>query len=282
MLKKRKSVCLLAGIALLSGCATGSMHLAPKGVSGLPSAIARFKETKGLSCSELPVLYDVSRLKAGSSVRMKLTFEAGQPSDVTMTLREIKGAGAQKKYIMEVVSGRTRYVLGGGPSALDKVVCSDDCKIESYYVKRDNSVWALVSSMGAGVAVGVLQELIQRACEPPEGRELSSMKDMKIETKIIDFKLVSEETLTVSGRAIRCRVYAVQSISRESVKPLEHAASSTAIVEETKKVWISDEVPFGLVKSEGEKTMNMEVPGMGLLSMGQSMRESCEIEEFRY
>jgi len=281
MLKKQKSVCLLAGIALLSGCATGSMHLAPKGASGLPPAIARFKETKGFSCSELPVLYDVSRLKAGSSVKMRLTFDAGRPSDVTTTLREIKNDGTQKRYMVEVASDRTRYVLDGGPSALDRVICSDDFKVDSYYVKRDNSVWVLVSSVGAGV-VGVLQELIQRACEPAEGREVPSMKDASVETKVVDFKLVSEETLKVSGRPVPCRVYAVETISREIFAPVAHAASSTAIVEETKKVWISDEVPFGFVKSEGSKTMNMEVPGMGMLSMGQSMRETCEVEEFHY
>lgn len=282
MLKKRKSVCLLAGIALLSGCATGNMHLAPKGASGLPSAITRFEEAKGLSCSGLPALYDISRLKAGSSVKMKLTYgQSGQPSDATMTLREIKGAGAQRKYIMEVVSGRTRYAIEGSSSAFDRIICSDDSKIESYYLKRDNSTWALVQSAAGGV-LGIAMELIERASEPPEGREVPSMKDTKIETKIIDFKLVSEEALTVSGRAIRCRVYAVQTISREVLSPMKNAASSTAIVEETKKVWISDEVPFGLVKSEGEKTMNMEVPGMGFLTMGQAMRETCEVEEFYY
>jgi len=283
MFKKRTSACLLAGIILLGGCATGNMHLAPKGVSGLPPAVARFEETKGLSCSGLSALYDISRLKAGSSVKMKLTYDqSGQPSDVTMALREIKSAGAQKKYIMEVTSDRTRYVLAGGPSALDKVVCSDDCKIESYYVKRDSSIWTLISSFGAGRAVGVVYELIQRASEPPEGREVPSMKDMEVETKIIDLKLVSEETLNIAGRSIPCKVYAVKTISREVLSPMKNAAGSIAIVEEEKKVWISDEVPFGLVKSEGDKTMNMEVPGMGFLTMGQSMRETCEVEGFRY
>ncbi len=282
MFNKQRSASLLAAVVLLSGCSTGSMRLAPKSVSGLPSAIARFEQTRGLACSELPVLYDISRLKAGSSVKMKLAYDqSGRPSDVTMTLRETKGAGAEKKYIMDVISGRTRYAIEGSSSAFDRIICSDDSKIESYYLKRDNSTWVLVQSAAGGV-LGIAIELIERACEPQEGRELSSMKDTKVETKIIDFKLVSEETLTVSGRLIPCRVYAVRSISRESVKPLEHAASSTAIIEETKKVWISDEVPFGLVKSEGEKTLNMEVPGMGLLSMGQGMRESCEVEEFHY
>jgi len=281
MLKRCILLYLAAAIVLLGGCATGNMRLAPKGVSGLPSAMTRFEEAKGLSGSELPVLYDISRLKAGSSVKMRLTFDAGRPSDVTTTLREIKNDGTQKRYMVEVTSGRTRYVLDGGPSALDRVICSDDFKIDSYYVKRDNSVWVLVGSVGAGV-VGVLQELIQRACEPAEGREVPSMKDASIETKVVDFKLVSEETLKVSGRPVPCKVYAVKTISREVFAPVAHAAGSTAIVEETKKVWISDEVPFGLVKSEGSKTMNMEVPGMGMLSMGQNMRETCEVEEFHY
>jgi|GEM_PF-1434911 len=285
MLKKQKLVCLLAGIILLGGCATGNMRLAPKGVSGLPPAMARFEETKGLFCSELPALYDISHLKAGSSVKMKLTFEEGRPSDATMTLLEIKDAGMQKRYRVEVTSDRTRYVLDGGPSAFNRVICSDDFKIDSYYVKGDDNVWvALVGSFVSCRAAGVLYELIRRACdrEPPEGREVPSMKDASIETKIIDFKFLADETLNISGRPVPCKVYAVKTISREVFAPLAHAAASTAIVEETKKVWISDEVPFGLVKSEGKKTMNMEVPGMGFLTMGQSMREACDVEEFHY
>jgi len=278
MLIKAMPAYLLSLVILFSGCSTGTTHFTPKGVSGLSSAISRFEQVNGLSCPEIPVLYDVSRLKTGSFVKLQLTYDKSKkPAFETITLRE----GRPGKYIIDIASGRTNYALEGEPSSFGRVICSDGTSIKDYFVKRDRSTWGLVKSAGAGI-LGITMELIERAREPKEGRELKGMEDTQIETKIIDLKLISQETLIISNRSISCKVYLMQSIAREMISPQENSSPYTSIVEERKKVWISDEVPFGLVKSEGKKIVNMEVLGMGFMDIGQDMFENCEVVEFNY
>lgn len=254
----------------------------PKGASGLSLAINRFEQAKAVSCCELPVLYDISRLKAGSSVKLKLIYDySKKPVFETMRLREIQPAGAEKKYVIDIVSGFTHYSLEGNPSSFNRVICSDGASIKGYFVKRDRSTWALVRSAGGGV-LGIAMELIERAREPAEGKEFKGMENTEIETKIIDFEFVSQENLMISNRAIPCKVYMMQTIAKEMISPKENSPRATCIVEERKTVWISDEVPFGLVKSQGKRVVNMEVPGMGFINIGQDLLENCEAVEFNY
>jgi len=281
ILKKSKLACLLLAF-LLSGCSTGNARFMPKGASGLPSAISRFEQAKGISCSELPVLYDVSRLKAGSSVKLQLNYDnSKKPSFETMSLREIRPANREKKYIIDIVSGFTHYSLEGDTSSFNRVICSDGASIKGYFIKRDRSAWALVKSAGGGV-LGIAAELIERAREPAEGREFKGMEDTETETKIIDFKFVFQDILTIAGRSVPCKVYIMQTVAREMISPKENSPRATSIIEERKRVWISDEVPFGLVRSEGKKIVNMEVPGMGFINIGQDISENCEVVEFNY
>ena len=71
------------------------------------------------------------------------------------------------------------------------------------------------------------------------------VKERKRETKILDFKLVSQEKLTIANQTVSCKVYQVQVIIRETYPFL-----SDSIWDISRKVWISDDVPFGLVRSE--------------------------------
>jgi len=106
---------------------------------------------------------------------------------------------------------------------------------------------AIKGALGAG-AVGVAMNLMDRSSKLKMYDQINQdlIKHHKVETKVLDFKLVSQEKITIASQAVSCRIYQIQTITR-----ITYSSDLVIIGEESLNVWISDDVPFGLVKSEG-------------------------------
>lgn len=288
MLRKQGLVFLFFIALLFSGCSFSASNIrsTPKSASEFQSVMDRFERTNGLSWSEIPELYDTSRLKAGSSVKVKLMYDKSKkPYFETQTIREIKLANMGKRYIIDMVmEDNHSYTLEGGPSDFNRVIWSDNISITDHSkTVQDNIPTTIIKGALFGGPIGIAMSLHQRSSMQALDEELKqSLKDRKSETKIIDFKLISNEILVVSNKSIPCRVYQIQTINRNIRPVMKHAPGSTYIIEESKRVWISDEVPFGLVKSETDKILNIAISGKHSMYMTQNMTESCEVTEFNY
>jgi len=241
MFKKQGLICLLFMAGLFSGCATMTPEMVQKKHAEWQSEVDRFERTQGLLYSQAPELYDSSRLKVGSTVKTKHTFNKSK-SLTTKTLYDIKSAESGERYIVKEINGSYTFTREGDPVAFSKVICED--KI-NYINLKDSLPATIVKGLQGGV-LGVASNLYDRASSSGVNNQvLQVFKERKRETKILDFKLVSQEKITIANQIVPCRVYQVQVTIRETYPFL-----SDSIWDISRKVWISDDVPFGLVRSE--------------------------------
>lgn len=241
MFKKQGLICLVFMAGVFSGCATMTPEMVQKKHAEWQSEVDRFEKVQGLSYSQAPELYDSSRLKVGSTVKIKHAFNKSK-SLTTKTLYDIKSTESGNKYIINEINGSYTFTREGDPVAFSKVICED--KI-NYINLKDSLPATIVKGLQGGV-LGVASNLYDRASSSGVNNQvLQVFKDRKRETKILDFKLVSQEKLTIANQIVPCRVYQVQAITRET-----YPSVSDSIADVTRKIWISDDVPFGLVRSE--------------------------------
>ena len=279
MLKRCRLLCLIAVIGwLFSGCAMTIPLSASGSRSLLQPEIDRFEQIQGLSCSEIPELYDISRLKAGSTVKMSSIYDKStKPFFQTTILRDIQSTKTGKQYIVDWVIGKDIYTLEGDSLAFSKVICFDKINYTNYVKTGPDSILDVIHKGGLLYPLtmwGVSKQVAQ------------GLREQKIETKILDFKLISHERLIIANQSISCKVYQIQTITRRTIPSMKKVAGYTLIIDESIKLWISDDVPFGSVKREGSQALHAGFAGRGsskgLFGSSQEMTESCEVIEFKY
>lgn len=277
MLKRCKLLCLTAVIGgLVSGCATLTPEMVQKKHAEWQSVVDRFERTQGLSCSQVPELYDISRLKVGSMV--KTEFTGGKSKQLeTKTLHDIKSTENEKRYIVNKKIRSNIFTLEGDPLAFSKVICSDKINYINYVSTGPDSI---LDAINKG---GLLYPLTMWGMSK---RVAQVFKEHKIETKILDFKLVSQEKLTIANQDVSCRVYQIQTITRETIPSI-----NDSIRDGSGKVWISDDVPFGFVKSESNAVMynsgfyfkiGQETSGETIFIGSSQCTGTSEVVEFKY
>ncbi|MBU3895982.1 hypothetical protein KKG36_01585 [Patescibacteria group bacterium] len=245
MLKKQGLIYLLLIVGLFSGCATLTPEMVQKKHAEWQSVVDRFEQTQGLSCSQALELYDISRLKVGSTVKTESTCGKSKQL-VTKTLQDIKSAENGKRYIVNEIIGNDTFTREGCPLAFSKVICEDGINYIDYAKAQDNIPTAVITGALVAGPIGAAMNLYQRSFMQGVYKQVAQVfKEHKTETKILDFKLVSQEKLTIANQTVSCRVYQIQAITREI-----YPSSSDSITDTSRKVWISDDVPFGLVRSE--------------------------------
>jgi len=250
MSKKQGLIYLLLIAGLFSGCATLTPEMVQKKHAEWQSEVDRFERTQGFSCSQIPELYDTSRLKVGSTVK-KRDISGKTKCFTTKVLYDIKSTENGKRYIINEIYGDNTFTREGEPLAFSKVICEDGINYIDYTKAQDNIPTAVIKGALTGGPIGAAMGLRQRSfMQGVYKRVAQDFKEKKIETKILDFKLVSQEKLTIANQVVSCRVYQIQTITK-GILPSIH----DFITEASRKVWISDDVPFGLVKSEDNAVM---------------------------
>lgn len=276
----------------LSGCAMTNVHTQDNSTEDAQFQMRRFDEAKSLTASEIPQIYDVARLKAGSKVKIKyISNSSGKSYFTTKVLRDIRSSDGQKLYVTDSTVADHTFTFQEDGFALSKIISpEEDIKpLVDYKIPNRDSLPAVIirDTLGAGI-VGGLVSGFDYARMKKMNREIAEhIKGTRIETKVIDFKFISNETLKIAGKDILCRVYQVHSLMRQTRPPMKDMPNPTVIMDQSEQIWISDEVPFGLAKRKTTVAMHMcmgenKKSRIKIASSTQSTQETAEVEEFNY
>ena len=214
----------------------------------------RFEAAKSLTASEIPDIYNASRLRPGSSVKIKYTgTNSEKPYFSSKVLRDIKSNGANKVYIIDSASNDAAFTFEENPSSLAKIISpqEDLTPMKDYKMPEgDNLPTKFIQSAPfvslAGAPFLIMDYYRMKGINEDVSKHI---KGMRVETKVIDFKFISSEIVRVTGKDIPCKIYQVHSLTRQTSPPTKRIPSPAFIMEEVKKIWISDDIPFGIVKS---------------------------------
>jgi len=289
----RRVILLLIIVILIGGCATTIPQSAQQDRADMNAEIQRFEQAKALSPADIPDIYNVSRLCKGSNVKIKHKQDnAGEVYFTTKTVRDVKAGGSGKMYTIDSVTEGRTHTFSEDTASLRKVVSpyENTQPLADFKDLPGSSLsQEIVNVIGAGnLAVGIVAAPIAHLQEKERNKEAGDqMRGMRIERKIIDFKLVSNEALRVADKNILCKVYQVHSLTRQTMPSSKITPSSSFIMDGSERIWVSEDVPFGIVKRESTQTLHMSMAGGNhsstvVMPPSQVIRESNEVVEFSY
>lgn len=301
---------LIVVVILFIGChrmAPGIQFLKP---SDMQAEIERFKQAKGISCSDIPVIYDSSPLKVGSMVKSKMVNSQIPDKSFlsSTTLNDIAVTGSGEQYHIKTDTdgiGNYQYIHNKLSS---KIICIDETETEPEYdiqLKWGEDIQDILAKerrqiitdvVSAGIMGGPLAASItayagmQKYNITKEVHEKfpGALQEMEArtekETKLINFKLITEEKLIISGRPIPCMVYQVDSMimiqSPSYNKGVLNFQEFANIMYESKKMWVADEIPFGIARSE-MKTYTISQSNSQVIKTDEA-NIIFEVVEFKY
>ncbi len=280
-------------VLLVAGCATTQPQLIQQDRADINAEIQRFEQAKALSPADMPDIYTVSRLSRGSNVKIKHTQDnSGEAYFTTKTVRDIKAGDSGKVYVVDSVTEGRTYTFSEDTVSLRKVVSpyENTQPLADLKDQKGSSLpTEIVNVIGTGnIAIGLVTAPIAHLQEKERNKEIGDrMRAMRIERKVIDFKFVSDETLKVSNKNILCKVYEVHSLMRQTMPPSKIMPSSSLIMDGSERIWVSEDVPFGIVKRESTQALYMSMagvknsPALGVPS-SQTIHEINEVIEFSY
>jgi hypothetical protein len=284
--------CLVACALIISG------GCAPRQLIPPQSQIDGFERIPEIPYSEIPELYDVSKLRIGSMVKFKRT--QSQKYTVTLgyvvyKLRSIAPDNIGAKYTFDseiysphkglVVTSTSRFdktftfTFEADTYSLKRLLFSDRVKqVDITYSPspkdaEDSAVLAggtLAAGVSGGLAGGIAGVgmwallLANRSAQEKAAQELAQdlkAKNPHAETrmKIVGFKFVCDEEVNVGNRIIPCKLYQIQTTVRKVLLYFKQDISSTPYIEENfVKMWVSDDVPFGVAKQEIKRVIHLE------------------------
>jgi hypothetical protein len=278
---------------LVSGCTTTQPQSIQQNSADMNAEIQRFEQAKALSPADIPDTYNVSRLSKGSNVKIKHTQDnSGEAYFTTKTVRDIKAGGSGKVYVIDSVTEGRTYTFSEDTASLRKVVSPYENTQPLADLKDlpgSSLPQEIVNVIGAGnIAIGIVTAPISHMQEKERNKEAGDqMRGMRIERKVVDFKFVSNETLRVAGKNIVCKVYQVHSLMRQTMPSSKLMPSSSFVMDSSERIWVCEDVPFGIVKRESTQIMHMSMAGNSRLSAvampsSQVTHESNEVVEFSY
>lgn len=289
----RRTILLLIIVILMGGCATTIPQSAQQDRADMNAENQRFEQAKALSPVDIPDIYNVSRLSKGSNVKIKHMPDGSDKAYfMTITVRDVKTNNKGKVYVVDsVVEGKT-YTFSEDAASLRKIVSPYENAQPLADLKDlpgSSLPQEIVNVIGAGnLVVGIVSAPIARVQEKERNKEAGDqMRGMRIERKVIDFKFVSEEALKVANKNILCKVYQIHSLTRQTMPATKKMPSSSFVIDASERIWVSEDVPFGMVKRESTQTLYMSMEGgtrspMGIAPSLQTTRESSDAVEFSY
>jgi hypothetical protein len=256
----------------------------------LPGDLERFDRAKEVSDSELDGIYDHSRLKVGSRALLKLrgpSFDllldyelvaiddATQKCVLSRSIMNQEGNG--RIFTQEVESTFIRKVFMSGKVKTLSVAEVDSNQFES--ITR-----AAIKNLLIGGALGFGIDVIPRATMRHRGKVVTdrlaqATKENEDYYKIIELTRMSDEELSIGNRQIVCRVYQVEAMSKTIMVTDRQSEPFYVVRDMSRRVWISDDVPFGIVKVESKGTLDL---AEGKKAQGMRASGSTELVDFKY
>lgn len=237
-----------------------------------------FQQAKGLRSEDIPKLYDVSCLRTGSYVKTE-NMQHGLPDPYSgkvvlkTVLKNIHAEGGQKFYVTETtgfgISSPNDQISTHNENELAMStlnICYPDFNFETLleppYVddllKTENLPTTVIQGAIMAGPLGILLGVMDYSNEKKRNEEMiKHIKGSKIKTKVIDFNLISNENLTIANKNIACKVYQVNRIRCQINPGLGRVPGWTMLTNESEKLWISDDVPFGVARVERIGTNRM-------------------------
>jgi len=280
-------------IFLFCGCATTVPQSNQQANVNTNSEALRFEQAKALAASDIPDLYNLSRLSKGSQVKIKHTRDNSSETYFTVkTVKDVTAGNGNSVYAIDSVTEGNTYTFSEDSASLRKVVSPYE-SIQPLTGLKDQPGSSLpqqiINVIGAGnLVIGIVAAPITHMQEKERNKEIGNqMRAMRIEKKVIGFKLVAEEELRVANKNILCKVYEVHTLTRQTMPQSKIMPASLFVMDGTERIWISEDVPFGIVKTESVQTINM--PGVSsnpsqvtIPPLAQTVREINEVVEFTY
>lgn len=292
----RKLALLNILLLFLCGCAVSSRSV-QKDNGQFDKQLALFEQAKGLSSSQIPPVYDASRLRVGSSVKIKFTQGgSGKPYFMSTVLRDIQVDGGGKSYVTDFTAGKNQiFTHKEKESALKTIVFPEDVDFEKMSETMDykdlrnvNLPTAVVRGALVAGPLGIVLGVMDYQNEKEMHEEITkALKGQKIRTKVIDFNLISNENIQVANKTVACRVYQIKSLRCQTMPGSKRVPGFIVLMDETEKLWISDDVPFGIAKREGVQTIHMHADTntrfrVNMPSSAQVSKYTSEVVEFSY
>ncbi len=290
----KKNILLCFFIALLSfGCATTMPQSTPESRAEIQALMSRFEQAKTISAGEIPDVYNASRLSKGSNVKIKYTRNnLDKPYFSTQIVREVKVDNKGRVYVIDSIVAERTFTRQEDSLSLGKIVSPYEdihplADLKEGLSKSDNLPTAIVKgAIAAGPVGAVLNALDSSRMREINNEVIAHVKGMRIETKVIDFKFVSDERLKIAGKDILCKVYQIHSLIRQTAPSGNRIPSSSFIIDKSEQMWISEDVPFGIAKRESTQILHMCMDEnnnrMAFAPASQTTHEINEVVEFNY
>jgi hypothetical protein len=265
----------------------------------LPAELQRFDLAKEVSSSELDGIYDISRLKVGDGVRLRgkiINSYEIKPKSYLTDKKLVAIDPSTQNYIVDILTVyqngdallRTieaepfhirRISISGGSKTLN------ESKIESDQL--DPIARAALTNLASGTGIvgftlTVLPELIKKhRSEVVAKRYSQASKEHEDHHKIIRFDQISNEELTVGARRIFCKVYQIDVITKGITVSSGRSEPFYTVIDESTKVWVSDDVPFGIVKLDSKSIYHLGAEEMGVKKKPMEMTINVELIDFK-
>ncbi len=281
-------------VPLFIGCATTTPQSTPESRAETQALMSRFEQAKILSTEEIPDVYNASRLRKGSNVKMKHTLNSlEKPYFMTQAVREVKADNKGSIYVIDSIVDERAFTRQEDLVSLGKIVSPYEdihplADFKEGLPKGDNLPASIVKGAIAAGPVGAVVSALDSSRMNEINKEVTAhVKGMRIETKVIDFRFLSDDKLKIAGKDILCKVYQIHSLIRQTTPSGKRIPSSSLIIDKSEKVWVSDDMPFGIAKRESIQTLHMcmdENSGdrMTIAPASQITREISEVTEFNY
>lgn len=218
--------------------------------------------------------------------------DQSKPFFATKVLREIQSNSDKKHYTIDLTAAGSKiFTFKESALGLSTIIYPDDFDFETMDFKEppsDHLGLMLFRNALFGGPIGLTVDLWHKSYMDDLHNETTQyLMGQKIKTKIIDFNLVANENIALADRIVACKVYQANTITCQMAPGTERLPAFTFLINESRKIWISNEVPFGVVKTEGIQTLHMRIDknnrfGIEIPSSAQRMANASEVVEFSY
>jgi len=219
--------------------------------------ISKFDNTKEIPNSQIPEVYDESPLRIGSMAKYIVEDSRGEgPSVMKMELRDIKSNSAGKIYVVE-----TSYTIDSRES---NIITISDAPIlrRADFTNLDGGEYSRTENANVKYAIHIEKVVLfglAGLAELLDSIEISKKATSRLKEqldskrrKIEKFSFVGNEDVTIDNKSIPCKIYEIQSISKNFVVFKKGEAGRPFIERSFTREWICDKVPFGRVRSQSK------------------------------
>lgn len=237
-----------------------------------PAELERFDRAIKVPDSELNCLYDIKQLRVGSMALFRQRYESKL---ILVSYRLIAHDNTTQKYTLEMStiggegnglvttfevdsSGFRRLLLSSNQMKLINQMNLDTDLLEPTDREALGNIFVGLTTGGTvGGGLSVILEIIKKnRSKVVYDRGVQAIKEHGHETgmKIVKVTHVLNEEVIIGNRRLLCRVYQIDTISKGIAVSSGQPESWYVVTDKSEKIWVSDDIPFGVVKRESRRS----------------------------